>query len=131
MFGRQERLALFLLAIVACTVIASYLVLDHLGKRPFAAPYSDDSDDGDLVIVSGSVDRISLTQNGGHLLIELDNHPIFIPNQIAAGLSLSKGTKVTVIGTVQTFRGKKEITVQSASDITINEETGNTESFRL
>ncbi len=126
MFGRQERLALLLLLVVSCTVITSHLILDHLGKRPFAIPYTDNSDDGELVILSGSVDALSVTQTGGHLILDLDNRTIFIPNQIASGLALSKGTNITVIGTVQTFRGKKEIAVQTASDITINKEIGTT-----
>ncbi|OPY38963.1 MAG: hypothetical protein A4E35_00193 [Methanoregula sp. PtaU1.Bin051] len=120
MFGRQERLAILLLLLVSGGVIAAHLILDYIGKRPFAVPYSDNTADGELVIVSGSVDRISVTRNGGHLILDLENRTIFIPNQITAGLALSRGTNITVIGTVQTFQGKKEIAVTAASDITIN-----------
>jgi DNA/RNA endonuclease YhcR with UshA esterase domain len=118
MFGRQERLAIILLLTVALVVIASYLALDYLGKRPFATPYSDKAGDGDLVIKTGTIDSLSVTRTGGHLILTIDNLTIFVPNGIAYNLTVQKGTNVSVIGMVQTYAGKKEIVVQSASDIT-------------
>lgn len=120
MFGRQERLAILILVMVTFAVITAHLVLEHTGKRPFAVPYVEDTEDGDLVLVSGTIETLSLTKTGGHLLIEVDNLTIFIPNQIASDQQLFRGANITVIGIVQTYRGKKEISVQSASDILIN-----------
>jgi len=117
MFGRQERLAFFLLVVVTGSVIAAHLVLDQVGKRPFATPYSEQSNEGDLVILSGTIGAVSFTKTGGHCIIVIDNLSVFIPNEIAAGQMISPGMVITVIGTVQTYQGKKEILVQSASDI--------------
>jgi hypothetical protein len=117
MFGRQERIAFLLLIAVALVVIASHLVLDTLGKRPFTSPFTNTSADGELVYFSGTIDRLSLTKSGGHLIIDVNNISVFIQNQIASNLTLRKGENVTIIGMVQTYRGNKEIIVQSASDI--------------
>lgn len=117
MLGRQERIAFLLLIAVALAVIAAHLVLDSLGKRPFASPFTNASSDGELVSLSGTIDRLSPTKTGGHLIIEVNNVSIFISNQIAADLTLSKGENVTIFGIVQTYRGNKEIIVQSASDL--------------
>jgi len=117
MFGRQERIAFLLLIAVAFVVIASHLVLDTLGKRPFTSPFTNTSADGELVYFSGTIDRLSPTKTGGHLIIEVNNISVFIQNQIASNLTLRKGENVTIIGMVQTYRGNKEIIVQSASDI--------------
>ena len=117
MFGRQERIAFLLLIAVALVVIASHLVLDTLGKRPFTSPFTTTSADGELVYFSGTIDRLSLTKSGGHLIIDVNNISVFIQNQIASNLTLRKGENVTIIGMVQTYRGNKEIIIQSASDI--------------
>ena len=121
MLGRQERLAIFLLLGVAVTVIVAHLALDQIGKRAFATNFSEQSQEGDLVIVSGTIDTVTLTRTGGHCILVVNNLSVFIPNQIAAGQSFPHGTKITVIGTVQTYQGKKELMVQSASDIVVTE----------
>jgi DNA/RNA endonuclease YhcR with UshA esterase domain len=120
MFGRQERLAIVLLVAIAGVVIVSHIVLDHVGKRPFATPFTGISKDGDLVIVSGTVDALSLTKTGGNMILEIDNVTIFIPQRIVVDPSLARGSNISVMGIVQTFGGKKEIAVQSASDIIVN-----------
>jgi hypothetical protein len=119
MLGRQERIAFLLLIAVALAVIASHLILDTLGKRQFAAPFTDTSGDGELVYFSGTIDRISLTKTGGHLIIDVNNISVFVQNQVASNLTLCKGENITIIGMVQTYRGNKEIIIQSASDISI------------
>jgi len=117
MFGRQERIAFLLLIAVALVVIASHLALAAVGKRPFTSPFTNESADGELVYFSGTIDRLSLTKSGGHLILEVNNISVFIQNQIASNLTLRKGENITIIGTVQTYRGNKEIIIQSASDI--------------
>ncbi len=119
MLGRQERLAIFLLLLVTGIVIAAHLVLDHIGKRPFATNFSEQSENGDLVIVSGMINKVTVTKAGGHCILVIDNLSVFIPNQVAADQPFSPGTNVTVVGVVQTYQGEKEVIVQSASDITV------------
>jgi hypothetical protein len=117
MFGRQERYAIILLLTVLAIVIAAHLILDTIGKRPFASPYSDRSDEGALVILSGTIDDITVTRTGGHLLLQVNETTVFVQNAAAADRSFQKGSTITVIGIVQTYEGKREIAVQSASDI--------------
>ena len=117
MFGRQERLAILLLITVAVVVTAAHLTLGYVGKRPFCSPYSVQSQDGDLVYVSGTIDEISITRAGSHGILTIDNITVFLPNSVMSGFSFAKGITLTVIGTVQTYQGKKEVVVQSASDI--------------
>jgi hypothetical protein len=119
MFGRQERMAVLLLLGVAVSVIAAHLVLSTLGKQPFARPFTNSSADGELVIAEGQIDQITLTKNGGHMTLYIDNLSIFVPAQVAQGLALQTGDRISVFGVVQTYRGKKEIVVSSGDDIRI------------
>ena len=119
MFERQERVAILLLLGVACTVITAHLVLGTLGKQPFARPFTNISADGDLVIVGGTIDQITITKNGGHMNVYLANITIFVPAQIAQELTLQKGDVISVYGVVQTYRGKKEIVISSRKDIAV------------
>lgn len=119
MFERQERVAIILLLGVACTVITAHLVLGTLGKQPFARPFTNDSADGELVIVGGTIDQISITKNGGHMNVYLADITIFVPAQIAQELTLRNGDAISVYGVVQTYRGKKEIIISSSKDIAV------------
>ena len=121
MLGRQELLAIALLLSVAGMVIASHLVLEQIGKRPFVTDYSEHSENGDLVRMSGTIERAILTKNGGHCILTVNNLSVFIPNRIAADTTFTLGTNITVTGIVQTYGGEREIAVQSASDIVIPE----------
>lgn len=122
MFERQERGAVLLLLGVACFVITAHLALGALGKQPFARPFTNNSADGELVITGGTINQISITQNGGHMNVYLANITIFIPAQIAQELTIRKGDSISVYGVVQTYRGKKEIVISSGKDISVNPE---------
>jgi len=117
MLERQERAAVVLLLIILIIVIAAYLILGSFGKQPFARAFSNDSPDGELVVVSGMIDKVIITQNGGHMNVYTDKITIFVPAQVAQGLALQNGDMITVYGIVQTYRGKKEIVVNSIQDI--------------
>jgi DNA/RNA endonuclease YhcR with UshA esterase domain len=117
MFGHQERVAILLLIGVALAVIAAHLVLVQIGKEPFASAYSDQSADGTLVRISGTIDQATVLKSGGHVLLTIDNVTIFVPATVAGNRSFVKGTAVALYGTVQTYQGKKEILISSADDI--------------
>ncbi len=119
MFVRQERVAVFLLVGVAVAVIAAHLVLEGLGKEPFARPFNNSSADGDLVVVEGMIDQITLTKSGGHMTVSVNNLSVFLPAQVVRGISLQNGDRISVYGTLQTYRGKKEIVVSDARDVRI------------
>lgn len=119
MLGRQERLAIALLLSVAGIVIVSHIILDQIGKQSFAEDYSEKSDDGELVVLSGTIERVTLTKGGGHCILIVDNLSVFIPNKVIADRTFSPGMNITVVGIVQTYEGKREIAVQSVTDIFI------------
>jgi DNA/RNA endonuclease YhcR with UshA esterase domain len=119
MFMRQERVALLLLAGVAVTVLAAHFVLSAYGKQPFAHLFTNTSADGELVIIEGTVDRATVLENGGHLVLQVNNFSVFIPSQAARNLTLHEGDQISAYGTVQTYRGKKEIVVNSRDDIRV------------
>jgi len=119
MFERQERVAILLLVGVAIAVIVAHAVLAGLGKQPFARPFTNSSPDGELVIVEGKIDQITLIKNGGHMTLSVNNLSIFLPAQVVQAVSLQKGDRISVYGVVQTYRGKKEIVVSAAEDVRI------------
>jgi hypothetical protein len=126
MLERQERAAMVLLLGVVITVIAAHLLLGSFGKQPFARPFTNDSPDGELVVATGTIDQIVITQNGGHMNVYTDMITIFVPAQVAQGLTLQRGDTISVYGVVQTYRGKKEIVVNSFQDIMVIPEKSGT-----
>ena len=116
---RAERTALLLLVVVAVVIAAAHLVLAAIGKPAFSVPFSNETTDGTLVSLEGTVDRISRTRDGGHLLLSVRDVQIFVPATAAQGVALELGDPVVVYGTVQTYRGAKEIVVQAAEDIRV------------
>jgi len=119
MLGRQERTAVLLLMGVAVIVIAAHGILTSLGKQPFAHQFSNTTADGELVYFEGTIDQATLTKNGGHVNLRIQNLTIFIPAQVAQGMVFQKGQRVSLYGIVETYRGEKEIVVSSAGDITV------------
>jgi hypothetical protein len=119
MLGHQERIAILLLICVAGVVIGANFVLGSIGKHPFASDFSNRSVDGDLVTVHGTIDEATITKNGGHYLLKIENISVFIPAQAAGTVPYAKGKNITLYGTVQTYRGEKEIIVNSAEDISL------------
>jgi DNA/RNA endonuclease YhcR with UshA esterase domain len=51
------------------------------------------------------------------MIMVVNNLSVFVPAQIAQGIIVQKGDRILVYGLVQTYRGKKEIVVNSAGDI--------------
>jgi hypothetical protein len=117
MLGRQERVALLLLLGVAVTVIAVHSVLTVLGKQPLAHPLTNTSAEGELVFLEGMVDKVVLTKNGGHVIVSIKNQTVFIPAQVAQGHVFQNGQNLSLYGIVETYRGEKEVVVNSAEDI--------------
>ncbi|OPX61641.1 MULTISPECIES: hypothetical protein [unclassified Methanoregula] len=120
MFERQERVAIILLVAVAVAVTATHLILSGLGKQPFSRPYTDNSSDGDLVFFEGEIDQIILTKSGGHMIVTVKNTSVFLPAQVVQDITLQKGDRIFVYGTVQTYQGKKEIVISDPGDVRVS-----------
>ncbi len=119
MLMRQERVALLLLVGVAVTVVAAHAVISMIGKQSFAHPFTGSSADGELVTVEGTVGRAAIIENGGHLALVVNNISVFIPATAARNLTVHKGDTILAYGIVQTYRGNKEIVIDSAEDVHI------------
>lgn len=119
MFMRQERIALLLLVGVAVVVITANSALTLIGKEPFARPFSGDSSDGELVVIEGTVSRVNLIENGGHLTLLVANTTIFVPAPVAQGRVIHRNDTVRAFGIVETYRGNKEIVVSNTDDLRI------------
>jgi hypothetical protein len=117
MLERQERTALILLVAVTGTVLGAHLIFSAVAEPYFASPFSNTSRDGDLVILEGRVEELRVTAAGGHLMLEVAGVPVFIPGSVASGLDLHRNDSVVLRGVVQTYRGKKEIVVESPGDV--------------
>jgi hypothetical protein len=121
MLVRQEKIALTLLFLVSISLIASFLVLDNMGRATFATPFCFDSPEGSLVIHSGIVDSMETTRSGGHLILDVSGVPVFIPERAARDIIVASGDSITLYGIVQTYRGEKEILVEYGDDISVKD----------
>jgi hypothetical protein len=118
---QQERTALFLLTTVLAILFAGHLILTALGNAPFAAPYSEGSREGDLVVVTGVVEGITPTSTGGHLLLSVNGTRVFIPSPASRDIGLQVNETVRIYGIVQVYQGKKEVAVRDARDVETNQ----------
>jgi len=114
---QQERTALGLLIAVLIILSAGHLTLTALGNAPFAAPYSESSREGDLVVVTGVIEGITPTSTGGHLLLSVNRTRVFIPSPASREVSLQVNDTVRIYGIVQVYQGKKEVAVRDARDV--------------
>ena len=119
MLERQEKTALAVLICVVGIVLAAHLLFDAAGRSRFAAPYSEEVPDGAFVILDGRIEAVTETSTGGHLILTVNGTPVFLPQNVAAGLELREDENVTLYGVVQTYRGKREVVVSSAADLRV------------
>ncbi|MDV2481128.1 hypothetical protein F8E02_03700 [Methanoculleus sp. Wushi-C6] len=115
----QEKTALLVLVCVVGIVLAGHLLFDAAGRPLFAVPYSVEVPDGALVVLEGRIEGVAETSAGGHLILTVNGTPVFLAQNVAAGLELAKDENVTLYGVVQTYRGKREVVVSSAADLRV------------
>ena len=120
MLDRKERVALALLIGVALAVSAAALVLESVGKAPFYTPFTNSSREGDFVVLEGRVDQVSWTRDGAHLQMVVSGVNVFVPSAAEHGVLVAKGDNATLYGVVQTYRGEKEVMVESPGDLAIS-----------
>jgi DNA/RNA endonuclease YhcR with UshA esterase domain len=130
MLLRQERIALILLCIVAGGLIIVSAVLAGVDNATLATEYRDDSRDGIFVHLSGVTAEVRTTQAGGHIIATVNGTKVFIPSDTARDVALNPGDQVSLYGIVQTYRGEREIVVNSHTDITVLGTSGSVENGR-
>ncbi|MEM2124633.1 MAG: hypothetical protein QXL43_04820 [Methanolinea sp.] len=114
---RQEKIALALVIAVLVSVTIASILVESAGKEAFARPFSQDSREGELVFHGGTVEDARTTQAGGHQVLRVGGVRVFVPSHAARRGWPRAGDSVFVVGTVQIYRGEKEILVQSPGDI--------------
>ena len=119
MFVSQERQTMLLLLGVIGAVVSIHLVVTSLGTGYFAQPFSTDAHEGDLVSLQGTVGSVARTETGGHLLLTVNGTTIFVPAETAAEIQVQQGEVVRIIGIVQAYQGKKEVTVDGPEGIRV------------
>lgn len=117
MLAPHERYALLLMTLIAMALLATTLVLETVGKTPFATPFSRESPDGALVSHTGTVEKVTVIPGGGHVIARIGGITVFIPGSAGHLPPLQEGERITLIGTAATYRGEREIVVSSAGDI--------------
>ncbi len=117
MLERQEKTALLMLVGVVVVILAAHLLFDAFAMPLVATPYSEDLPDGTLAVIEGRIEDIKATATGGHLILTVNEIMVFLPENVATTLEFSENASVTLYGTVQTYRGKREVVVNSPRDI--------------
>ncbi len=114
---RQEKIAILILVLVIVVVLTASLIIESAGKGFFSRPYGPGSAEGELVRHQGAVEERMTTASGGHQVLVVSGVRVFIPsNSVKSGWP-RPGQEVSLYGTVQTYRGEREILVRSADDI--------------
>lgn len=113
----QEKTALAVLVCVVVVIFATHLLFDAYARPLLATQYSMEVPDGTLVIMEGNVEEIRKTATGGHLILTIGETTVFLPENVASRLDLDKTENITLYGVVQTYRGKREVVVNSPGDV--------------
>ena len=115
----QEKTALVVLVCVVVVVLGAHLLFDAYARPLVATPYSVEVPDGALVILEGNIEEIKETATGGHLILTINGATVFLPENVAATLDLHENESVALYGIMQTYRGKREVVVNSPGDIRV------------
>lgn len=114
---RQEKIAILILVTVVLFILVSAGILERVGKDPVSRPYGPDSMEGELVRHQGTVDEVTMTATGGHQVLVVSGVRVFVPASMVRKGWPSPGEWVSLYGTVQTYRGQREILITSRADI--------------
>jgi len=119
---KEERIIIVLLSISLAVLSIAYLFL----SAGSTAEYSNNSRIGEQVYASGIVTAKQPTRSGENLILELNSNSIkikvFIPKSASAGELAKKikiGDRVRVRGTLQEYKGEREVVIREAKDVSI------------
>ncbi|MFZ3383096.1 MAG: hypothetical protein WA144_04145 [Candidatus Methanoperedens sp.] len=118
MLQKEEKIVMVLLAMAVLSLIIGYF-----GFIPQVAAYSEDSRIGERIFVEGTILSKQMTAKGDNLILSISNInvKVFISKDSGAKVvydNLKTGDKVRINGKVAQYKNVREITVESASDIT-------------
>ena len=117
MLEKQERIAVLILLIVLMICGIGTWILDGVGKEPFATNYTPQSSEGSLVQWQGIVQKV-ISAGSGTQILTIGGTSVFLSSG-SGSIQITEGDIVALYGTVQTYKGKKEIVVSDSADIRI------------
>lgn len=119
MFLREERIAILILLCVTAIILFVYAAIELQGRQAYATEFDLDAPDGTLVRLSGIADRVVITKEGGHFIMNVNSVRVFIPASAAPREDIRQGDLISLYGVIQTYQGQKEVMVSSARDVVI------------
>ena len=130
MLVRQERIGLLVLAgVISACIISGIFLDDH--RDLFYTPYQHTLPDGTAIAITATVDTVSKTATGEHLIVTLkDEHQnsiplqLFISNSVAHQISINSFDRITAYGSLTTYRNQREIIISSVRNLSITHGTG-------
>lgn len=117
MLEKQERIAVLILSVVLITCGVGTWIFDGMGKEPFAINYTPQTSEGSLVAWQGIVQKAISTGSGTRILT-VGGVQVFLSSAVGIN-QVKEGDLVSLLGTVQTYKGKREILVSGSDDIKI------------
>ncbi len=114
----QEKTAIGVLILVTIICSAGTVMLDSIGKDQFSQEYHTGLADGTLVNWEGVVSSV-YHATGGSVIMNVSGVSIFIPASAPDIPDIRAGSAVRIIGTVQHWKGKEEISVGDGKDISL------------
>lgn len=117
-FQSQEKLAVAILLLVIVVCLAGTVLLDGMGKEQFSKEYTPGMADGTLVRFEGVVGSVYHAA-GGSQILDVSGVSIFIPASAGGIPDIQEGNRIKIIGAIQHWKGKEEILVEEADDITL------------
>lgn len=118
MLTRPEKEAVITLVIVVSALCLFWIILTICALDLGITAYSEDVSDGTRVSFEGIIENQKITATGGHLLLTVSGVTVFVQNG-GSELRYLPGDRIKVLGTAATYGGKREITVDRITDITI------------
>ena len=119
MFLREERIAILILLCTTVAILLVYAAIELHGRQAYATEFDLGAPDGTLVRISGIADRVVVTKEGGHLIMNVNSIRVFIPASAVPREDIRQGDLISLYGVVQTYQGQKEVLVSSARDVVI------------
>lgn len=119
MFLREERIAILILLCTTAVILSVYTAIELQGREVYATEFDLAAPDGTLVRLNGVADKVVITREGGHLIMNVNSVRVFVPASAAPEEDIRQGDRVSLYGVVQTYQGQKEVMVSSARDIMI------------
>lgn len=124
---KEEKIVVILLLMAILSLTVAYFTLNPNSlNNKYLPTLSKDTEIGEMVTIEGVVYEKSMTGTGEHLVMTIDYDSwlinVFVPGNSGAvelGNIIQEGDRVRITGTLEEYRGEKELVVASKNDVDI------------